>query len=160
VIPVPLIINPRDTEGVIVNALPLGLNTMPLISTVVGMETAVVLETANVAVSASPLGTVAGIQFAAVFQSPVVGLRSQVALPPWAVCKLKETNKSRPRRPARREQESINMAPVYSDAGAKVKQNLTERSRVVSLRLLPFPCFNDSSDKFGFDDFFGEQHRV
>jgi len=31
--------------------------------------------------SAGPFGTVAGVQFAAVFQSPLVGLRFQVALP-------------------------------------------------------------------------------
>ena len=45
------------------------------------METLVVFERANVAVSADPLGTVGGVQFVAVFQSPEVGLRSHVALP-------------------------------------------------------------------------------
>ena len=46
---------------------------------------AVVFERANVAVSADPLGTVAGLQFVAVFQSPELGLRSHVALPAWLV---------------------------------------------------------------------------
>ena len=41
----------------------------------------VVLETENCAVSAAPLGTVAGVQLVAVFQSPLGGLRFQVALP-------------------------------------------------------------------------------
>src|SRR5438477_7133773 len=43
-------------------------------------ETAVVFEEANVAVSASPLGMVGGVQFAAWFQSPVAGLIFHVAL--------------------------------------------------------------------------------
>jgi len=38
-------------------------------------------EEANVAVSPVPLGTVAGFQFVAVFQSPVAGLAFHVALP-------------------------------------------------------------------------------
>ena len=42
---------------------------------------AVRFETPNVAISANPLGTVAGFQLAAVFQSPLVGLRFHVALP-------------------------------------------------------------------------------
>ena len=41
---------------------------------------AVVFERANVAVSANPLGTVAGLQFVLVFQSPERGLRFHVAL--------------------------------------------------------------------------------
>ena len=45
------------------------------------METSVVFERAKVAISAGPLGTVAGVQLPAVFQSPEVGLRSHVALP-------------------------------------------------------------------------------
>jgi hypothetical protein len=34
--------------------------------------------------SVEPFGTVFGVQFIAVFQSPLFGLRFQVALPPWA----------------------------------------------------------------------------
>jgi hypothetical protein len=47
----------------------------------------------NVAVSAGSFGTVAGVQFAAVFQSPLVGLRFQVALPAkeWAAIKHEKT---------------------------------------------------------------------
>jgi hypothetical protein len=44
-------------------------------------ETLVVLEASKVAISERPSGTVAGVQLAAVFQSPLVGLRFQVALP-------------------------------------------------------------------------------
>jgi len=48
------------------------------------METLVVLERPNVATSAGPLGTVTGVQFVGVFQSPELGLRSHVALPAYA----------------------------------------------------------------------------
>lgn len=44
------------------------------------MEISVRLETAKVALSKELLGTVAGVQLAAVFQSPLLGLRFQVAL--------------------------------------------------------------------------------
>ena len=56
-----------------------------------------ILEVAKLAVSVGPLGTVIGVQFAAVFQSPVVGLRFQVALPPKeTVVKLRDkTNAGR-----------------------------------------------------------------
>ena len=56
-------------------------------------DTLVVLETSKVAMSAGPLGTVAGVQFVAVFQSPLVGLRFQVALPAneWAAIKHEKT---------------------------------------------------------------------
>ena len=56
---------------------------IPSTSVSAEMETLVVFETANVAVSTDPLGTVAGVQFVAVFQSPEPGLRSHVALPAW-----------------------------------------------------------------------------
>ena len=39
------------------------------------------LEVANVAISERPFGTVAGVQLVAVFQSPLGGVRFQVALP-------------------------------------------------------------------------------
>ena len=39
------------------------------------------LEKANVAISAGPFGTVFGVQLVAVFQSSLVGLALQVALP-------------------------------------------------------------------------------
>ena len=50
---------------------------------------AVVFERPKVAVSLGPLGTVAGVQFAAVFQSLLIGLALQVALPAkeWAAIK-------------------------------------------------------------------------
>ena len=54
---------------------------MPLTSVFAEIETDVVFEEPNVAVSAVPLGTIAGVQFVAVFQSPEPGLRSHVALP-------------------------------------------------------------------------------
>ena len=62
--------------AVIVKPLAPGAKVIP--STVVFAETemVVVFERAKVAVSANPLGTVAGVQFVAVFQSPEVGLRS------------------------------------------------------------------------------------
>ena len=44
-------------------------------------ETSVTDDVPNVAMSVVELGTVFGVQFSAVFQSPLVGLRFQVALP-------------------------------------------------------------------------------
>jgi hypothetical protein len=57
------------------------LNMMPFTS-VIGweMETLVVLDVANVAVSEGPLGTVGGVQLLAVFQSPETGFVFHVAL--------------------------------------------------------------------------------
>jgi hypothetical protein len=53
------------------------------------IERFVRLEEAKVAISLGPLGTVAGVQFAAVFQRPLAGLAFQVALPAneWAAIK-------------------------------------------------------------------------
>jgi len=47
-------------------------------------DTPELFETPKVAISLLPFGTVAGVQFAAVFQSLLDGLRFQVALPAWA----------------------------------------------------------------------------
>ena len=59
VMPTPLMVNVGKTTGlVIVNALAPGLNTMPLTSVVDEMTGRLILEVANVAVSAGPLGTV------------------------------------------------------------------------------------------------------
>ena len=58
-----------------------GVKVIPLTSVFADIETLVVLENANVAVSAELLGTVIGAQFVAVFQSSEPGLRSHVALP-------------------------------------------------------------------------------
>ena len=63
------------------NALARGLNTIRFMITVAERETSVMLETSKVAPSSEPLGTVAGVQLAAVFQSPLAGLRFHVALP-------------------------------------------------------------------------------
>jgi hypothetical protein len=82
--PTPLMVKKNvglEAGTVIVNALAPALNTMPFTSVKAEMETPVLLEEANVAVSVGPLGTVAGVQLPAVFQSPVVGLAFQVALP-------------------------------------------------------------------------------
>src|SRR5690242_12849424 len=81
VIPEPPMVNMNLGVAEIVNASASGLKTMPLISTVSARNTSRMSETAKVAVSAGPLGMVLGVQLAAVFQSPLVGLRFQVALP-------------------------------------------------------------------------------
>ena len=44
------------------------------------METLVVFERSNVAISAGPLGTAIGVQLVAIFQSPDVGFRFHWAL--------------------------------------------------------------------------------
>jgi hypothetical protein len=58
---------------------------MPSTTVFAERETLVVFESVNVAVSAGPLGTVAGVQFVAVFQSPLPGFKFHVALPAWLV---------------------------------------------------------------------------
>ena len=65
----------------IVNALAPVLNTIPFTSVTAEIETATVFDKPKVAVSAGPLGTVAGVQLAAVFQSAVPGIGSHIALP-------------------------------------------------------------------------------
>jgi len=80
VMPTPLMVN--EKKGlVIVNALAPGLNTMPLTSVVCEMMGRLMLEVANVAVSAGPLGGPLATQLAAVFQSVLAGVTFQVALP-------------------------------------------------------------------------------
>jgi len=86
VMPTPLIVSKMSavvnlkSELVIVKALAPTLNRMLLTSVSAEMKTPVVWEKPNVAVSDGPLGMVGGIQFAAVFQSLVVGLAFHVAL--------------------------------------------------------------------------------
>ena len=65
---------------VIVNALAPATKLIPRTCTLSEGETLVVFETAKVAISFNPLGTVAGVQLAAVFHSPLVGFRFHVAL--------------------------------------------------------------------------------
>src|SRR5438876_8372399 len=83
VMPAPLMVNVGEFPSafMIVNALAPGLNTMPLSSALNAMKGRVLLEDANVAVSAGPFGTVVGVQLVAVNQSPVAGLAFHVALP-------------------------------------------------------------------------------
>ena len=78
----------------IVNALAPAWKSMPFSVTPDERETLVTLEAWKVATSDRPLGTVAGVQFVAVFQLLDPGLRFQVALPAWAV--LLARNKKAP----------------------------------------------------------------
>jgi hypothetical protein len=57
------------------------LNTISLTSVSAEIETWAIEDEPNVAMSAGPLGTVIGDQLAAVFQSPLTGVVSQVLLP-------------------------------------------------------------------------------
>jgi hypothetical protein len=57
------------------------LKTTSLTSVLAESDTPVVLERLKVAVSADEFGTVAGVQFSAVFQFAFVGLRFHAALP-------------------------------------------------------------------------------
>jgi len=61
-------------------------NTIPLTSVSAEIERRVILDKPKKAVSADPLGTVAGLQFVSVFQSPDWGLCFHVALPAKEVC--------------------------------------------------------------------------
>jgi len=81
VIPTPLIVRTNLARAVTLNAFAFALKTMPSTSVFAEIETAVRLLVANVAVSEGALGTVGGIQFVAVFQSPEFGLVFHVALP-------------------------------------------------------------------------------
>src|SRR5216683_895655 len=73
VIPTPLRVNRNVGPAVIVKALAPALNVMPFTSVLAERETAVRLLVAKLDVSDAPLGTVAGDQLLAVFQSPVAG---------------------------------------------------------------------------------------
>ena len=76
--PTPLIRKPAKGDGeVIVNMLAPAWKVIPFRVTLDESETSAVLEAPKVAISERPFGTVAGIQLAAVFQSPLVGLRVQ-----------------------------------------------------------------------------------
>jgi hypothetical protein len=92
--PAPLSVSIGKKLGldVIVKALAPGAKVIPSTIVVAEIETAVVFESANVAVCPDPLGTVMGVQFAAVFQSPETGLRSHVALPAWAELQRTKSN--------------------------------------------------------------------
>jgi hypothetical protein len=63
--PTPLIVNVNAGLVVIVKSLAPALKTMPFTCVLAEMETPVVLEDANVAVSDGPFGMVAGLQLAA-----------------------------------------------------------------------------------------------
>lgn len=65
----------------IVKALAAAPNAIWLITMLPERETLVVFERLKVATSEGPFGMVAGVQFAGVFQLPLLGLRFQVALP-------------------------------------------------------------------------------
>src|ERR1700720_3248424 len=82
--PVPLRVRFHPIGVVMVNALAPELNT--ILSTVVlaDRDTLVILETPNDAMAPDPLGTVAGVQFAAVFQSPLLGLAFHIGSPAGA----------------------------------------------------------------------------
>src|SRR5205823_8631713 len=97
VIPLPLMV----TVGawlMRVNGLAPALNTIPFTSVSAAKNTCLILENANVAVSAAPLGIVAGVQFAAVFQFPELGFALQVALPAKAADATKDISTTTPRR--------------------------------------------------------------
>jgi len=81
-VPLALMVNANGASTVIVKALAPELNVIPATVVLAEMETPVVFETPNVAVSLAPLGNpVFGVQFPLVSQSPLPGLRFHVALP-------------------------------------------------------------------------------
>ena len=80
--PAPLIVRVTFGSTEMVKALAPAVKSIALTSTDRRNEIAVMLETLKVATSDGPLGTVAGVQLVAVFQTPVAGSRSHVALPP------------------------------------------------------------------------------
>ena len=68
---------------------------MALTSVLDEIETSVVCEMPNVAISFDPLGTASGVQFTGVFQSPEVGSKSHWALVPWAMIGTRNITKQR-----------------------------------------------------------------
>jgi len=84
-----------ETLAAIVNAPAPGLNTISLTSVGAETERLVRPELLKVAISDGPFGTVAGVQFVAVFQSPVAGLEFQVALPASASVTVRRTRVGR-----------------------------------------------------------------
>src|SRR5438552_2744440 len=79
-----------------VNGLAPALNTIPFTSVSAAKNTLLLLENANVAMSAAPLGIVAGVQFAAAFQFPELGFALQVALPAKAAVAAKNRSMMTP----------------------------------------------------------------
>jgi hypothetical protein len=100
--PAPWMVSASGGLTVIVNALAPELNVIAATVVFAEIETVVVLEVANVAVSVAPLGNpVFGVQFALVSQSPLPGLRFQVALPAKLLPQSESQIKDMVRRSAR-----------------------------------------------------------
>jgi hypothetical protein len=95
VIPPPPMVRLNPGLAVIVKLLAPALNAIVLTWVLAEMEIPVVVETANVALLWALLGTTGGIQFGAVFQSPLTAFALQVALPPWRVWMLRIKMKAR-----------------------------------------------------------------
>src|SRR4051794_32447067 len=94
VMPAPPMVNVKAGFAVMVNALAPALKTMPSTMVSSEMETAVVVEISNVAVSAASLGTASGVQLVAAFQSPEPGLRFHCASPAEVELRPKRKNAS------------------------------------------------------------------
>jgi len=69
-----------------------GLNTMPFTSVLAEIETSENKDDSKAAVSAGPLGTVIGDQLSALFQSPLTGELTQMALPAKAEAPAKKVS--------------------------------------------------------------------
>jgi len=80
-IPVALKVSFKPEVAVIVKLFAPGAKVIPSTTVFAEIETSVVFERPKVAVSDDRLGTVAGVQLVAIFQSPDPGLSSHVALP-------------------------------------------------------------------------------
>jgi hypothetical protein len=92
VMPTPLRVSINVGASVMVKALAPESNTMLSTCVDAESETPVMVEVAKVATSAAPFGIVPPVQLPAVFQSPVPGLASHVAL--WAMTGLLESDRS------------------------------------------------------------------
>ncbi len=80
----------------IVKAFAPELKTIPSNTVKAESEISVRSDTSNVALFDSPSGTVSGVQFAAVFQSLLLGLSFQVALPASLGLVLNSNSKAGP----------------------------------------------------------------
>src|SRR5438874_11247294 len=117
--PLPLMVRGAPTPLVMVKADPPALNTIELTS--VGSAGVMFLrcEVAKVAVSAGPFGTVTGVQFTALFQLPLIGLKFQVALP---------------------------AKTAFSAPSASVGMMAEDRMRVFMAGIVPMPPFKSKAD--------------
>jgi hypothetical protein len=121
----------KDDGEVIVNVLAPASKTIPFSVTLDERETLVTLEDSKVAISDGPFGTVGGVQLPGVFQSPLAGLRFQVALPASNAMGFNKI-----RRPAKPTGDSSRRMDFITKAEFVLKHRRVKRRKFTGLLLL------------------------